>query len=652
MNASNIGCAGTLAAANVNVTSNVVWSGTASGPTLNASNIGCAGTLAAANVNVTSNVVWSGTASGPTLNVGVVGVNNVFSSNLSWSNIASGFTLNASNISTSNIVVSKQFTGSNMSTSNLVWSNATGSNLTAQSILTTNMSYGSAIGTSLNVQSVVSCNIVTSNVTFNNAFGSNLSVSNISYTRLNFNGVGGTIVMSNGQIGVGTVTPAYPVDIVGSINLTGNIYQNGVLTTLTTSGSSTFSNITATSGVITLLTSCNVNYAPVLNFTSGSGGPLIAMSNGSLVIGSNLNVLGQILQNGVPFVSGSSFSNSNGLWYSWSNNGQLTTSNVALSMRTSNMLALTCSNGFVGIGAKSNPVFTFDVAGDINFSGNIYQNGAPLQLSGSNSSGSSSNVNVNINTIGNTYSNISTGTVYATNVTSVGLTILPLGSLPSAPSIPTTTVVPTLVASNIGIGLLTPTYPLHVVTTNGSNVSGFFTGQVITQQLMQFSDSRIKTNFVDVDADQAKDIVRKLNVSTYDYIEKGKKRRTGFVAQELEQFFPECVQEITEFIPNIYANASVLSPGNVLGLAPAPDSFTNVLVGDVLKIYVGKSSVIVKVTEVRNDSESKSKKSLVVDNVFEVGREVFVFGTQVDDFKVIAHEPILALLVKCVQALL
>jgi hypothetical protein len=131
---------------------------------------------------------------------------------------------------------------------------------------------------------------------------------------------------SNGNVGVGKA-PAYALDVVGTINVSGDILRNGQSAAAT----SNFRDITASNALV-------------------SG---------------NVNILGQLQQNGVPFVSAPYVAS-----------GVVDTSNSSLVVKSSSVTSIVCSNGQVSIGAGgAAPRHTLDVSGDVNFTGNIYQNG-------------------------------------------------------------------------------------------------------------------------------------------------------------------------------------------------------------------------------------------------------------------------------------
>ena len=154
-----------------------------------------------------------------------------------------------------------------------------------------------------------------------------------------------------GNVGIGTTSPAYTLDVSGDINFTGNLTQNGAAfaSSVWTQSSS---NISYTAGKVSIGTAAT---SRKLNVKSDD-------ANIAAFEGSNLE--------GVVFVN-----NTNGridiLGYSDSQ-----TSYNPIVVRAGSASSLWIgTDGNVGIGASS-AAYTLDVAGDINFTGNLTQNGA------------------------------------------------------------------------------------------------------------------------------------------------------------------------------------------------------------------------------------------------------------------------------------
>ncbi len=145
---------------------------------------------------------------------------------------------------------------------------------------------------------------------------------------------------------------------------------------------------------------------------------------------------------------------------------------------------------------------------------------------------------------------------------------------------------------NIGIGVETPNAPLEVQEVLSRSVGegfreyGMFSqggyspdittgitidawSGVVASTFYARSDERIKENIVDVNDNEALDLLRLLKPKTYEYkdkVQKGSKRVFGFIAQDIKSVLPECIATRVEGIPNILevAKFDLLNKSNVI----------------------------------------------------------------------------------------
>jgi len=87
---------------------------------------------------------------------------------------------------------------------------------------------------------------------------------------------------------------------------------------------------------------------------------------------------------------------------------------------------------------------------------------------------------------------------------------------------------------------------MMLLTTNGSNglEDGLYVAGNITGYY-DFSDERLKTNVVDIDQDEALQLVNNLQGVRYDWKDGDKERQIGLIAQQVEEHVPEVVREST-----------------------------------------------------------------------------------------------------------
>jgi hypothetical protein len=151
----------------------------------------------------------------------------------------------------------------------------------------------------------------------------------------------GICINSNGCLGVGSVNPQYPLDIIGDLNFTGNLRRGGnlyVSSQFTTSNNNVF-----------ILSS---------NIGIGTSNPEYILD-----VGGDLNFTGALRKGGIEYPSSQFSSSSSNVFIIGSN---------------------------LGVG-RSNPQYRLDVLGDINFSGNLLQNGSVFVSGSGGGGGSGSN---------------------------------------------------------------------------------------------------------------------------------------------------------------------------------------------------------------------------------------------------------------------
>jgi hypothetical protein len=130
-------------------------------------------------------------------------------------------------------------------------------------------------------------------------------------------------------------------------------------------------------------------------------------------------------------------------------------------------------------------------------------------------------------------------------------------------------------SGNVGIGTTTPyarltvwgsdsassTLSFNVVNNASTTVFAVFNGgnAQLSGTLTQSSDKRLKTNISSLDASSSLAAINSLTPVTYNWLdpEKGGVRQYGFIAQQVQQLFPELVST---------TSATALTPDGTLGL--------------------------------------------------------------------------------------
>lgn len=169
-------------------------------------------------------------------------------------------------------------------------------------------------------------------------------------------------------------------------------------------------------------------------------------------------------------------------------------------------------------------------------------------------------------------------------------------------------------------------------------LSIYATGDVHANVYRAFSDERIKN--VLGQSDTAADLATmlRLNVTDYTYkdkIAKGDKPQKKLIAQQVEKVFPQAVSRTKDVVPDIFQKAAIKDGWITLS--------TNLKKGERVRLIAEKSEGIHEVLEV--DANGKRFRT----DFKPEGSEVFVYGREVKDFRVVDYEAIAMLNVSATQ---
>jgi hypothetical protein len=153
-----------------------------------------------------------------------------------------------------------------------------------------------------------------------------------------------------------------------------------------------------------------------------------------------------------------------------------------------------------------------------------------------------------------------------------------------------------------------------------------------------FSDERIKR--VRGRSDGAADLNTLLAIEVTDYtyrdvIEKGDGLHKKLVAQQVERVYPQAVSRQNEVVPDIYQQAPFA--GGWVSLA------TDLKAGDRVRLIAEKAEGVYEVLEAEQD---RFRTDFAPE-----GSEVFVYGREVDDFRVLDYDAVAMLNVSATQQL-
>ncbi len=165
---------------------------------------------------------------------------------------------------------------------------------------------------------------------------------------------------------------------------------------------------------------------------------------------------------------------------------------------------------------------------------------------------------------------------------------------------------------------------------------------IVNGSIVSASDERIKNNIIDLDDDSALQKIMDISPKTYEYIDKSKSSSNiyGFIAQQINEVIPEAVSLQKEYIPNIYQY--VLCNSNIIYLE-------DVLMSNILNI----DTKIKIIDDTENVHYCKiiykdfEHNIMMIDKLFNTN--IFLYGTEVDDFHVLDKQYIYTLNVCATQ---
>lgn len=194
----------------------------------------------------------------------------------------------------------------------------------------------------------------------------------------------------------------------------------------------------------------------------------------------------------------------------------------------------------------------------------------------------------------------------------------------------------------------TPTSGLYWWGNNTRSFSLRTSSYIFATGYGSYSDRRIKKDLRLSETFADLSTLRKLRVTDYrhvDEVNNGRAFTKGFIAQEVEQAFPEAVTKSSNFIPNVYAMSAQTkwTAGKMTISLTKNHEFA---VGDEVKIMMPDNSErVLTVTAV------PSETSFSVNWTEAAPEKVFVYGEKVDDFRTVDYDRIFTLNVSATQEL-
>jgi hypothetical protein len=196
---------------------------------------------------------------------------------------------------------------------------------------------------------------------------------------------------------------------------------------------------------------------------------------------------------------------------------------------------------------------------------------------------------------------------------------------------------------------------------------------ILALEFDAYSDTRIKTNIVDIDDSKALSILRKIQPKTYEYIDKlqrGNDTVIGFIAQEIKEIIPKAVKINKDFVPSFYTicQVSATDVSNIvlvtspidLSWNPLHDLSGNAFIdaeGNACSDASGNKVFNVKLYDESNNeiicktTDVLDKRSFLVDiaDTKLSSGEYFLHGQEIDDFHTLDKQAIFTVVTAAVQ---
>jgi len=453
-------------------------------------------------------------------------------------------------------------------------------------------------------------------------------------------------ISSTGNVGLPSSSASYKLNVTGDINLTGSLRFSGIAITATAAEINyldiTTAGIAQASKALVLDASKQIKEITKLQIGT----------NTTIGIG-DLNIMNTAANSSIRF--GSSETNGNLVTMQWTyvSADSLTNKCSFDFYGRSNQMAL-YNSGNMSIN-RASPYAMVDIAGNSNFVTAPYNK--ILACFGSNASPVQFDIQCSTAT-----SATSTNAAWIGTISNNDLRI---GTNNSSKMI-------ILANGYVGIGTTTPTYPLHVFSdqnvtytggtafyaytgsatnigtnTNPGAVCIFTNGRILASEFNATSDSRIKTNIIDIDDVSALNTLRLIQPKKYNYIDTVNRSSNpvwGFIAQQVHGVLDYAVNIETDYIPNIFQTATktVSENGDTILTVTNPITFDSHSTNK-LKILSENNKYEYVTIKTKISNTQISINETLEDNNY------FIYGEQINNLHVLNKDAIFTITTAAVQ---
>jgi len=230
-------------------------------------------------------------------------------------------------------------------------------------------------------------------------------------------------------------------------------------------------------------------------------------------------------------------------------------------------------------------------------------------------------------------------------------------------------------AGYIGVGTSSPAYPIDVQTTLSTAISGYgylnatgstgyiggssgtmpfsarFIGRVICPEFDAQSDARIKDIKQISNSEKDLETLNKIKITDYEMKDKvlwGNKKFKKVIAQEIEKVYPQVVNKSIGFIPSIYqlANIQKCDQGYNITFKDAINISVDTKLIRVIRDNVNIDLHVLSITDNKTILVKEESAGSLKDN-----EQVFVYGEEIYDFRVVDYEGLSTLNISATQQL-